>query len=724
MNSLWKDLPDHLRDNPFFHYSKKSNYVPAWDKIKPEHVLPAFDFICERMRKQVDDIAKNPALPSFKNTVEAIENAYSLPMYFFVTLFTTMPRDEAEQKQYDEMEDILSDKFYDLYMDMFQNKDLLSRFVLLSIKPEIINLTGERAKLYGMYANTFRVAGALKSPAKQQEMRELGKQISRLGSRSQKNMREAEKNTFLTVTDADRLKGLPDVLIASAAAEAEKRGLAGQWCFGIGVGTYEPFMKAVHDRDLRREMWELNYNAGISGPYDNRQTILDLVKLEHKQARMEGHRNPAVNTLHYNMASDVKTVEKFLRQVRKSAKPVAEKEVQVLRDFAKQEDGIRNLEPWDLRYYEERLKKKVLGFDEEDIRPYLELESTVAGTLRHFEKFFGIKFKESKKYPKYNEDLRTYNVTDARTGKHMGVLCMDLFDRKGKPSGTAWNISAFSQGQFEGENRRTVDMVVTKFVKGQNGQPTLMTHYDLLCLMHEMGHATHNLMSKCRYQSFSGTSVDTDFVEFPSQFHENWAFMPEVLDDIARHHKTGEKIPDDVKERIKESAKFMAGQKVLAYARKGWLDQAWYRKDTARINSVEEFELEVTKDFNIAGMKTPLTSPRFHHIFGGGYDAAFYSYQWSQIMGDQMFEKFEKQGLYDRSLRAKFKKAVEVGGSQEETITFHKLAGTYPRLHPFLRQNGLTAKTAFDYSEAFRVPANDGAAPRRRRSASHKPEFA
>lgn len=710
MNSLWPNLPAHLKDNPFFHFSAKTKFVPAWDRIKPAHVLPAIDYIFENMRREIDKIANNPAKPNFKNTVEALESAFTMPMYFFLATFTTMPRNDEEQAQYDKVERLISDKFHDVYMDVFQNKDLFNRFLFLSLTPETIMLTGERERMYGMYANTFKVCGILKKPAYQQRLREMGKKISELSHVSQKNMREAEKAAFLRVSDPARLTGLSPVLVDAAAAEARKRGFDGEWCFGVGTSTYVPFMKSVRDRELRREMWILNSRTGTTGAFDNRRTILQLIRLEHEHARLSGYRNPAAQHLQYNMARNAKKVERFLKDIRQAAKPVAQNELQILKEFAMQENGIKHLKPWDHEYYKERLKLKVLGFEDEQLRPYFEMDAVLQGTFRHFRKLFGLEFKESKAYPKYDPDVKTFDVTDVRTGKHMGVLCMDLFDRPGKPAGIAWNISALSQGMFEGENRRPVDMVVAKFVKGQGDQPTLLTHYDLEVLFHELGHATHNILSQCRYQSFSGTSVDTDFVEFPSQIQENWAFLPDVLDDIARHHQTGEKIPDEIKKKIKEGRKFMAGMSMLNRAMKGWLDLSWYRMNPQNTRSVLAFERHVTRDFMLEATEHTPVSPRFHHIFGGGYEASFYSYQWSEMMSAQIFEKFAKYGAYDRSLRASFKKALQVGASREEADTFYVLAGRHPRIQPLLRQYGLIGKS-FNYAAAFKgvEPANDTA---------------
>lgn len=707
MNSLKADLPDHLKDNPYFAFSEDTNFVPAWDKIRPEHALPAMDYIFERMRKDIEAIATNPKVPTFKNTSEALESAFALPMYFFLTFFTAMPRTEADLKKNDDIQKEISDKFHDAFMDAFLDQRLYERFLVLTLLIDETKVPTEKEKLFGMYGATFKVCGISRPLAEQKKIREMGKKISAISRISQTNMREAEKHTFVHVTDLNQLKGVSETLLNNAESEAQRRGLEGGRCFGVGTSIYGPFMQSVSDRALRKQMWMAQSGAGSSGPYDNRKTILKLIKLQHQLAHMTGHRSPASDTLRYNMALTTTTVDRFLTKLRRASKPTAEKEMQILRDFAAQEDNITKLEPWDVEYYKEKIKKRVLGYDEEQLRPYFEMEATLQGVFRHFDKMFGLTFTESHAYPKYADDLRTYDVTNTRTGKHMGVLCMDLFEREGKPAGTAWNISALSQGLFQGSVRRPVDVVVTKILKGQEGTPTLLTHYDVQVLLHEMGHAAHNLLSLCRYQSFSGTAVDTDFVEFPSQFQENWAFEPSFLDDIACHHVTGERMSDVLKRRIGESRKFMAGSDVLSRAMKGWLDLSWHRKDPKNIRSVEKFEREVTKPFMLSGLERPLVSPRFHHIFGGGYESAFYSYQWSEVMSAQRFEKFQQRGIYNKTLCAEYKRALEVGGSRVESELFYKLGHAHPTIKPLLRSYGLLGRK-FNYAAALHpAEAND-----------------
>lgn len=705
MNRFWENLPDDLKDNPYFHFSEQTNYVPAWDRLRTEHAKPALDYALEHLRSEAHRIGDNPAAPTFRNTVEALEQSFGLVGYFARVFFCAAPANPEERTQYDELEKDFYRRYQDAFNEIFNNRDLFHRFVALTYGLEDMKLGAEKKHLFGMYMNGFREGGIHLRPEKREKLAELDREIGALSQQAQKNMRKAEEESFLIVGDPSRLSGLPEFMVGNARRLAESKGLPGQYMFGITHDVYGPFMRAADDRDLRRQMREIYNNAGVSGPHDNRATILKLVSLEHQRARLKDRKSPAALTLQYNMARDTKTVSRFLLDLREAAKPAARREMDAIRSFARRH-GVDTLEAWDIDYYEEKLKKAVLGYDEEELRPYFELENVLQGAFRHFEKLLGLRFVMNESYPKLNPDIRTYDVVSARSGKPMGVIAFDLFAREGKPAGIAWNISAFPQGLFEGKIRRAVDMVVAKFPKSESGKPNLLTHDDVLTIFHEMGHATHNMLSQCRYASFSGTSVDTDFVEFPSQIQENWAYEPAVLDDFARHHETGEKIPDDIKRRLKESRKFMAGRSVLSRAARGWLDFSWYTRNPANIDDVESFESRVLRKFRLGAQDHPVLSPRFSHIFGGGYDSAFYSYQWARTMDAAVFAKFARAGLYDRSLKAKFRHVLEQGGRCDEVALFRQLNGRGRDNKAFLRSHGLLGK-AFNYAAA----ANDNVPP-------------
>lgn len=701
MNSFWEKLPENLKENPYFHFSEKTNYVPAWDRIRMEHAKPALDYALEHLRNEARRISDNPAVPTFRNTVESLEQSFSLIGYFARIFFCAGPEDAEERRQYDAFEKDFYQRYQDAFVEIFDNPKLFLRFVALSVGIEDAKLSAEKKHLFFMYMNGFKENGIHLLPEKKEKIAAVGKQISALSMQAQHNMRKAEEESFLIVTDRARLSGLPEFMIDNAQSLAEKKGQPGQYMFGITYDVYGPFMCSANDRDLRRQMRDVYNNAGIVGPYDNRETILKLINLEHQYGRLKGRKSPAALTLQYNMAKDTKTVSRFLLDLREASKPAAKREMDVIRSFARQQ-GVHPLEAWDIDYYEEKLKKVVLGYDEEELRPYFELENVMQGAFRHFEKLLGMRFIPNESYPKLHPDVRNYDVVNARSGKPMGVIAFDLFARAGKGAGIAWNISAFPQGLFEGKVRRAVDMVVAKLPKAEPGKPNFLTHDNVLTIFHEMGHAAHNMVSQCRYASFSGTSVDTDFVEFPSQIQENWAYEPTVLDDFAQHHVTGEKIPEGIKIKLRESRKFMAGRAVLNRASRGWLDLSWYTRNPAKIENVESFENRVLKNFRIGTHDHPVLSPRFSHIFGGGYDSAFYSYQWAQTMDAAVFAKFAKAGLYDRSLKSKFRHVLEEGGRGDEAALFRTLNGRSANNKAFLRSRGLLGK-AFNYAAA----AND-----------------
>lgn len=700
MNKVWEDLPAELKENPFFHYSEKTNFVPAWDKIKPEHIMPAMDYAFDLYLRNVQKIIDDKKPPNYHNTIEALEQAGELSGYFFGILFNLMPGKGALEDAYEQTVREVQRKYAKVYHDIYGDKKLHERVQAVAKTPAFKNMSREKKTILEMYSNTFVAAGINLSPKKRAHLLELEGKINELEYRSMNNMKMAEREYLLIVDDKTRLNGLSDFMLARAAKAAEDAGHPGKWAFGLGKEVYIPFMQAVEDRALRKEYWKAFETQASHGKYDNRATILELVKLQHEQSRLLGYRHTAAHNISYNMAVEPKRVANFLNELRKAALPAARRELKELKSYARKRDHIK-LEPWDMAFYSEKMKKDVLGFDEEQLRPYLELENTLKGVFRHFEKLLGLRFEETKDLPVYHPEVRAFNVYRKGSNKPVGTVFMDLLARDDKPPGTAWCAGVLSQGLFEGKERKPVDVIVTKFAKGE---PTLITQYDLLVLMHEIGHSTHNLLSKCKYTSLSGFNVDGDFVEFPSQFQENYSFEPSVLDDIAVHYQTGEKMPDELKQKVKDSMKYMAGTAILDYAKKGWLDLSWYRADPKKLTSVEAFEKAATAGYQLMPRHGAVLSPHFSHLFGGGYEANFYSYQWSQIMEADVFAAFAEKGLYDRSLASGYKKILEKGGTEWPDRLFRAFRHRNPLQKHFLERAGLL-------SEEFNYAADPSATP-------------
>ena len=694
MNKVWDDLPKDLKRNPFFQFSEKTSYVPAWDKITAEHIEPAMDYALDLMRRNIQKITDNPAPANFKNTVEALEESGELSGYFFGVLFNLMPGIGKAEDDYDATVQKVQRKYGEMHGEIYRdNVKLRDRILAVSKSPSFKTLSPERKHLWAMYKNTFVDGGANLPEKKRAAMRALDERITELEFRSMNNMKLAEREFMLVVDDPKRLAGLSESTLADAAKRANEKGHPGKWAFDLGRATYTSFMSSCADRDLRKQLWRAWETQGSHGQYDNRKTILELVKLQQERAKLLGYRSAAAYNLSYNMALQTTTVSKFLTNLRRHAMPAAKREMAELQKFAKTNDHIK-LEPWDVKFYEERLKKDVLGYDEEQLRPYFELENVLKGCFNHFEKLLGIRFEETKDYPVYHQDVRAFNVYKKGSDTPAGIVFMDLYARDGKPPGTAWDAGILSQGIFEGKNRRPIDMIVTKF---QKGEPTLLTHYDLQTLIHEIGHASHNLCSDVRYPSLAGTSVSGDFVEFPSQFHENYGFEPEFLDSFAVHYQTGEKMPDDLKEKVQRGAKFMAGSQTLEYAKRGWLDLSWYRADPKKLTSVEAFEKAATASYQLLPRHGALHSPHFSHLFGGGYEANFYSYQWSQRMEADAFSAFKEKGLYDRGLAKDYKSILARGGSEWASKLFYGFRHRNP-LDKFMLDRAGLLKEHFNYA--------------------------
>jgi peptidyl-dipeptidase Dcp len=711
MNKVWDKLPPDLKENPFFHFSEKTNYVPAWDRIKLAHVMPAMEYAIALAQENIRKITDNPARPTFRNTVEALEQSDELLNYFFGILFDMDPGTGAAEKKYDDLVNDVIEKNAAALGDLFLNKKLYRRLQAVGRDPSYKTLGEEQKRLFRTYRQSFLDEGVNIAAHKKKLVQKLTERIADLAFKCQNNMKMAERAYTMTVGNKEKLRGLPKIIVADAARRAREEGKPGKWVFGIAKDTYVPFMQSCEDRRLREKMWHAYHTQGTSGRYDNRATVLKLARLEQQQARLLGFPNYATLALRDNMSGKPERVAKFLLGLRDAALPAAKHELKVLKEYARNRNGI-TLEPWDVEFYKERLKKDVLGFDEEELRPYFELENTIKGVFRHYEKFFNIKFRETDKYPVFHPDVRAVEVYKKDTNKFLGIVFMDLYTRKGKPAGTAWESAVLGQGLFEGKIRRPVDMIVTKFVKGE---PTLLRPYDVEVLFHELGHATNNLLSRCKYQNLSGTNVEGDFVEFCSQFQENYAVEPSVLADIAVHHKTGERLPEELCGKIKESRKFMAGSEILRGARKGWLDLAWYRANTDRITSTKAFEEAVLAPWRLLPHYDSQFLPRYSHISGGGYEANFSSYQWSQVREADAFARFSVKGLYNRALCDAYRKIPERGGSVHASRLFHDFRGRAPQEKYFLARAGLLGDH-FNY-EAGLKPANSAPAAAQNRPA-------
>lgn len=684
-----KSLPKRLKNNPFFQFSGKTHCVPAWDKIRLRHVMPAFEYALKKARENLKIIEKNPANPTFGNTVEAMEHADELACYFAGIIFNVVPRPKDQKEKYDVLIREICLLYQDYFQQMFSSEALYDRLMRVRRGRGYSKLSTEKKYLLESYENGFKDAGIRLNASARKKLYAFENRIAELEITSQENMARAESETFITFSRESDLDGLPEFAKDEAAQKARRRGHKGKWMFSIDPESFAVFMESVRRRASRERMYKA-YNArATKGKYNNCPTIIELNNLYQKRAKLLGYVSMADMELGSHMALKPGTVGKFLRLVKKVALPQAKHEAAQLRKFARDVYNIRDFKPWDTLYVRERMKKETIGFDNTDLRPYFELENVLEGTFEHFEKLYGLHFEETNKYPLYHKDVRAFKVMSNRTGRHMGVLFLDLFARDGKPAGTAWSVPIVSQGLFQGRTRKAVNIIVMKLTKPRYNKACLLTHDDVLTLFHEMGHATHDLLSKVRYQSHAGTNVVTDFLEFPSQIAENWTFEPEVLDEFAFHYKTGEPMPETLKEQIFESRSFMAARKIVSSARRGWLDLAWAEAGSGRVRSVAAFEKRVLREFLWSPQYGEMISPSFSHLFGGGYEMSFYGYQWAEALAADAYNLFEKKGLYDRNTAQRLKKLKQQGGSRDSSVLYREFRYRCAQMTKFFTQFGL-----------------------------------
>ena len=716
MNGFWKNLPEDLKENPFFHFSAKTNYVPAWDKIRIADAGAAIDYALSLAMIKAATISMDTDKPTFSNTVEALEDAFSLASYFVRTLYALTPKDEEEEKLRRSLEKTAFTKWYDTFVYIFSDHKILDRLQQASLSAEAKKWSAEKKMVASMYYQGFVENGAGLAPHKKQAHHKLQRKAMLLGMEIQQRIQNAGEQVILYTENPDHLAGLPKDFVSQAATLAEKKGKPGQWAFPASRPLFEAIIRTADNREFRKNYWESYHNACTKGPYRTTDMIMRLMKMTHEASRIKSRRSPASEILKYNMAKTPATVTTFLRKIRDASYPVAAEELDVLKTFAKKNLGIKKLCAYDIPYTEQQVKRAVLGFTDQDLRPFFEFERTLGVVLEELGGFTGVTFKQNKRYPNYDPLVRIYDVRRKDNGKPLGVLALDLYDRPGKMAGIAWSMSILSQGLFDGKNRRPVNQINMKLTPPQGNEPTLMSHDDVVTLFHEMGHSLHDLWSKCEFQALSGTGTDIDFVEFPSQFMENLAYRPAFIQKCARHHETGESLDDDTITKLSHERKFMAGRQTLERAMRGWMDLKWHQENPNVYSSVAQFEKAVLKSFRLPGIKYPLHSPAFSYSFGGGYDSSFYSYQWSLEMSDTLAAAFDKKGWNDRSLKSKFTAALSVGGTKPETETFKKITKRNPSLKHFLKASGLLGQT-FDYAAALEKPviipqpSNDVGAP-------------
>jgi peptidyl-dipeptidase Dcp len=667
-------------------FTTKYDTAP-FSQIKTEDFLPAFTEAIEQARTEIGTIATNPEAPTFENTIEALsysgETLDRISSIFF-NLHSAETNDEI-QKIAVEVSPMLSEFGNDVRL----NKALFERVKVVYDRRGTLELTPEQATLLEKKYKSFARNGANLPEEKKTRLREIDKQLSKLSLEFGENVL-AETNAYqLHITDEANLSGLPEGAIEAArelAVSQEKEG----WIFTLDHPSYLPFMTYADNRDLRKKLaLAFGAKAYQGNEHDNREIVKDIVKLRHERANLLGYGSHADFVLEERMAGNPQKVKEFLKDLLEKAKPAAEKEFAQLTGFAKELDGIDQLQKWDGAYYSEKLKQKLFNLDDEKLKPYFQLEKVLNGAFTIAEKLYGISFKEVNDIDKYHPDVQTFEVID-EGGNLTAVFYADFFPRKGKRNG-AWMTSFKPQYIKGGINERPHVSIVCNFTKPTATKPSLLTFNEVTTLFHEFGHALHGMLANTTYPTLSGTSVYWDFVELPSQVMENWCYEPEALELFAHHYQTGEIIPMEYIEKIKESASFQEGMATLRQLSFGLLDMGYHSMDPAGITDVKTFEMEQFASTQLyPDVPENVMSTAFSHIFQGGYASGYYSYKWAEVLDADAFEFFQQNGIFDKETATKFKENVlSKGGTEHPMLLYKRFRGQEPKPDALLKRAGL-----------------------------------
>jgi peptidyl-dipeptidase Dcp len=673
-----------VSDNPFFETWTTPFGLPPFDRIRPEHFPPGFDSGMAEQLAEIEAIAEAAETPSFANTIEAMERSGRLlgrVSRVFHNLDASNTSDEIEAVARD-----YAPKLAQHHMRIQLNAALFRRVADLHERRGVLGLAEDQMRLLERYHLDFVRSGALLGDAERARMSAISERLATLHTLFGQNVLHDEKDWQLVLGEGD-LDGLPDFIRSAAAEAARERGLAGSYVITLSRSSVEPFLTFSARRDLRQTAYEAWTRRGEhDGAHDNRPLIREILTLRAEQARLLGYESYAAYRLDDTMAKSAAAVERLLSQVWGPAKRKAAVERGELQALARAEGMNAAIEPWDWRYYAERVRMAKYDIDEAEVKPYFVLDNMVRAAFDTATRLFGVNFAERSDLKLYHPDVRAYEVRDAQ-GHHVGLFLHDNFARSGKQSG-AWMSSYQDQESFDGE----IAPIIVNNNNFAKGTPTLLSFDDAETLFHEFGHGLHGLLSRTRYPSQSGTSVRRDFVEFPSQIFEHWMSTPETLRAYARHSETGEPIPEDLLRRLLAARNFNQGFATVEYTAAALLDLEFHVAPAPETIDVAGFERAIMDKIGMpAEIGVRHRPTHFQHLFAGGsYSAGYYAYLWAEVLDADGFEAFLEAGdVFDPRLAARLKDIYSAGDTRDPMELYRAFRGREPDIAALLKDRGL-----------------------------------
>lgn len=675
-------------ENPLVQEWNTPFQTPPFDSIRTEDYEPAILYAIEEAKKEVNAIIVNRAVPGFENTIVALERAGGLLNRVLGVFFNINECNTSEQLQ--KVAEDITPALSAYSNDLSMNPLLFSKVKQVYDMRDDIPLTAEQRMLLDKTYKSFIRSGALLEGAEKEEFRKISEELSLLSIKYNRNVLTEQNAYTLNVRNKKDLAGLPKYAIDAAREEAKARGEKG-WTFTLQYPSFGPFMMYAENRDLREQMWRAyNSVANHNNENDNKEIAKRIANLRLRMAQLLGYSSYAEYALEERMAQNPATVDKFLADLLEASMPFAKKDLAQVQEYANKNGFLGDLQRWDFSYWSERLKNEKYAMDPEMMKPYFQLENVKRGIFALADTLYGLKFIENDKIQKYHPDVMVYEVYDKSNDKFMAVVYMDFFPRESKRSG-AWMTSFRDEYKTaDGKEVRPLIQMVCNFTKPTKKEPSLLTFDEVNTFLHEFGHCLHGILAEGTYSSVTGTSVYRDFVELPSQIMENFATEKQFLDMFAVHYKTGEKIPQELIDKLTDSEKYLAGWLSVRQLFLGMIDMQWHTITEPYEGDVIALEDKVSQKAELLPkVDGALMSTSFGHIFSGGYAAGYYGYKWAEVLDADAFSLFQEKGIFNKEVSTSFRNNILSKGGKKHPMELYKaFRGHEPTNEALLRRSG------------------------------------
>lgn len=687
------------RVNPVFATQSNPYGTIDFNAVTPADYEEAVKEGIAIQQKLIKQITENPEAPTFENTIVALDRSGRQMGIAILALGNVEHAngDPALMEIMSKVSPLLAEQHANVILDEALWKRIKKVY---DTRNERKDLTPEDLRLLTETYDSFSNNGANLEGADREKYRKLTTQLSELTTRFAQNvsqhMMDPEQRLYVT---EEQTAGLPQGVKDAARAEARdafaaegKEDDQNIYMFTVFAPSYTPFMKYADNREMREKLYRIYGRRNLGGKYDNIQLLKDIANVRMEIAQLLGNKHHAEATLKHTMASNTEGVYNLLNQLKDAYTEPMKKEIAEVEAFARESEGADfQLMPWDYSYWADRLKQARYAFNDEDMKPYFEMNNTIKGVFGLANKLYGYTFKENKNIAVYHPDATAYEVYDDK-GDILGILYTDFYYRAGKSPG-AWMTEYRTEMKDDNGNREIpLISIVMNFSKPVGDEPVLLTPYEVETFLHEFGHALHGLSSEAKYESLAGTNVYHDFVELPSQFNENYLTQSQFLDTFAKHYKTGKKMPKELIDKFIKASQYAAAYACMRQLGFGFLDMAYYTRTEPFLCSddITEFEYEAMEPVKIfEPVEGVLLSPAFAHVFSGGYSSGYYGYKWAEMLDADAFDAFLENGLFDKKTADKFKKILQSGGTVDPMELYISFRGKQPTIDAMLKRDGI-----------------------------------